>query len=54
MGDNSWSKGNIYDPKSGNTYKCNIRLKNNNNVMVLRGFIGVSLLGRDEEWKRIK
>jgi uncharacterized protein (DUF2147 family) len=52
-GENEWSKGTIYDPKSGNTYKCTIKLKDKN-TMILRGFIGVSLLGRNETWLRAK
>jgi uncharacterized protein (DUF2147 family) len=52
-GENNWTKGTIYDPKSGNTYKCSIKLKDNN-TMLLRGFIGVSLLGRTETWLRAK
>jgi uncharacterized protein (DUF2147 family) len=52
-GENNWTKGTIYDPKSGNTYKCSIKLKDNN-TMLLRGYIGVSLLGRTETWLRAK
>lgn len=52
-GANEWGKGNIYDPKSGNTYKCSIKMKDNN-TMLLRGFIGVSLIGRTETWLRAK
>ncbi len=52
-GNNEWTGGNIYDPKSGNTYKCTIKLKDKN-TMLLRGFIGVSLLGRTETWLRAK
>jgi uncharacterized protein (DUF2147 family) len=52
-GQNEWSKGTIYDPKSGNTYKCTIKMKDNN-TLLLRGFIGVSLLGRTETWLRAK
>ncbi|HNX00134.1 MAG TPA: DUF2147 domain-containing protein [Candidatus Cloacimonadota bacterium] len=52
-GPNEWGKGNIYDPKSGNTYKCNIKLKDNN-TMLLRGYIGISMIGRTETWLRAK
>jgi uncharacterized protein (DUF2147 family) len=52
-GQNEWAHGSIYDPKSGNTYKCSIKLKDKN-TLALRGFIGVSLLGRTETWLRAK
>lgn len=51
--DNAWKNGTIYDPKSGKTYKCNITLKGSDQ-MNIRGFIGVSLLGRTETWEKVK
>lgn len=46
-----WSEGTIYDPKSGKTYSCKITLKDKNSMNV-RGFIGVSLIGRTDVWTR--
>ena len=54
LGYNSGAKydgGKVYDPKSGKTYSCQTELVNNN-LMKLRGFIGVSLIGRTSEWTR--
>lgn len=51
--DDEWSDGKIYDPESGKTYSCNISLKGNNTLKV-RGYIGISLLGRTEVWTRNK
>jgi uncharacterized protein (DUF2147 family) len=48
---NSWDEGNIYDPKNGNTYSCTIKMLNPNTIEV-RGFIGVSLIGRTDTWTR--
>lgn len=48
---NLWSEGNIYDPKNGNTYSCTIKMVNPNTIEV-RGFIGVSLIGRTDTWTR--
>ncbi|MGN5956502.1 DUF2147 domain-containing protein [Sphingobacterium lactis] len=45
--------GTIYDPKSGKTYSCKMTLKGNDQLDI-RGYIGISLLGRSETWKRIK
>ena len=49
----TWDGGKIYDPENGKTYSCKITLKNNGDLTV-RGFIGVSLLGRNTTWKRLK
>ena len=46
-----WEGGNIYDPKNGNTYSSTMRLINGNTLEV-RGFIGVSLIGRTDTWTR--
>lgn len=48
-----WTDGTIYDPKSGKTYSCNLSLKGAD-VMNVRGYIGISLLGRSEVFKRMK
>lgn len=52
-GKNVWSDGSIYDPEKGKTYSCKITLKPDGNLTV-RGFIGVSLIGRNTEWTRVK
>lgn len=46
-----WTNGTIYDPDNGKTYRCTIRMENNNTLNV-RGFIGVSALGRSTTWTR--
>ncbi|MBT9484874.1 DUF2147 domain-containing protein [Sediminibacterium sp.] len=48
---NIWDEGNIYDPKNGNTYSCTMKLINAN-TLEIRGFIGVSLIGRTDTWTR--
>ena len=53
VGDHSWKKGTIYDPETGKTYKCNITLKEDGTLKV-RGFIGVSVVGRNSLWTRVK
>ena len=50
-GDDEWKGGDIYDPESGKTYSSYMYLKDMNTLQV-RGYIGVSLLGRTETWKR--
>jgi uncharacterized protein (DUF2147 family) len=51
-GDGTYQNGTIYDPKSGKTYSCKLTL--NGDKLKIRGFIGVSLLGRSETWTRVK
>jgi uncharacterized protein (DUF2147 family) len=50
-GEDKWHEGQIYDPESGKTYSCHISFKDGSTLKV-RGYIGVSLLGRTEYWKR--
>lgn len=45
--------GEIYDPKSGKTYSCKMTPKGIDKLDI-RGFVGFSLLGRTETWKRIE
>jgi uncharacterized protein (DUF2147 family) len=48
---NEWTGGKIYDPKNGKTYSCKIAMESNN-VIKVRGYIGVSLIGRTDTWTR--
>jgi uncharacterized protein (DUF2147 family) len=50
-GKNRWIDGRIYDPESGKTYKCKMTLVDPKHLEV-RGFVGVSLLGRTVLWTR--
>lgn len=45
-----WEGGTIYDPESGKTYTCKATLKGNK--LGLRGYIGVSQIGRTQTWER--
>ena len=51
--DGKWTDGKIYDPKSGKTYSCNMNIKDNGDLN-MRGYVGISLIGRTEVWKRVK
>jgi uncharacterized protein (DUF2147 family) len=50
-GENKWGGGTVYDPDNGKTYKCKITLKDSNTLEV-RGYIGISLIGRTSVWTR--
>ncbi len=43
--------GTILDPENGKTYKCYLELINKSKLKV-RGYLGVSLLGRTQYWTR--
>ncbi len=47
-----WTDGDIYDPEKGKTYSCTMTLKDKNTLKV-RGYIGISLIGRTEIWTRV-
>ena len=51
--DGLWEKGHIYDPENGKDYKCKMTLTSAD-VLRVRGFIGISLIGRTEVWTRVK
>lgn len=46
-GNGGWHGGWVYDPESGNTYKSNMHVGSDGKLHV-RGYIGISLLGRTE------
>lgn len=48
---NHWEDGKIYDPKSGEDYSCKLTMTDNNTLEV-RGYVGISLFGRTDTWKR--
>jgi len=47
-----YAGGKIIDPDSGDIYKCKMWIKDD--VLTVRGFIGISLLGRSGQWFRLK
>jgi len=51
---NVYDSGEILDPENGKTYKCKMTLSPNGNELEVRGFIGFSLLGRSQTWKRVE
>ncbi len=50
--DGAWTEGKIYDPKSGKTYSSTMKLQGN--TLNIRGYVGISLLGRTTVWTRVK
>lgn len=48
----TYDGGHILDPDNGKTYRCKIKLDATGNKLEVRGFIGVSLIGRSQIWVR--
>lgn len=48
----SWENGTIYDPHSGKTYECILKVKDNNQKLDIRGFVGMAMFGRTSTWSR--
>lgn|SRR5690606_16403410 len=46
---NEFSGGTITDPKNGKTYKCAITREGNK--LLVRGYVGFSLIGRTQTWQ---
>ena len=50
--DGEYGGGDILDPDTGSVYRCKFHLEKDGAVLVVRGFIGISLLGRSQTWQR--
>lgn len=49
-GDHGYEDGTIYDPKNGKTYSCKITYKGS--TLDVRGYVGISMLGRTTTWTK--
>ena len=49
-----WDGGTILDPRTGNVYSSEMHVDPGGEKLFLRGYIGISLLGRTETWLREK
>ncbi|MEK6211283.1 MAG: DUF2147 domain-containing protein [Pseudomonadota bacterium] len=47
-----WSGGEILDPKNGKIYRAKMSLSEDGKSLKVRGFIGISLIGRTQTWLR--
>lgn len=48
-----WKDGKIYDPNSGKTYSCEVKLTNAQ-ILEVKGYLGFSWVGRTVEWTKVK
>ena len=47
-----YKDGEILDPKNGKTYRCKMKIVDGGAKLDVRGFIGISLIGRTQTWVR--
>ncbi|OON64421.1 hypothetical protein B0920_14165 [Massilia sp. KIM] len=47
-----YTGGEILDPAKGKTYKSKATLKDNGNMLEVRGYIGAPMFGRSQTWVR--
>lgn len=52
--DDEWTGGTILDPETGNVYKCYVEVTSGGKKLKVRGYIGISLVGRTQYWVRVK
>ena len=50
----TWAGGGILDPHNGKTYRCKMTLSEDGKSLNVRGFIGISILGRTQIWHRVQ
>jgi uncharacterized protein (DUF2147 family) len=51
-GTNNFEKGRVIDPLAGKVYDAKVKLNNTGKRLTLRGYIGVSAIGRSQTWIR--
>ncbi|MDT8282007.1 MAG: DUF2147 domain-containing protein [Gammaproteobacteria bacterium] len=51
VSEDTWSEGQIYNPKDGQTFASTIKLSDDGSLKI-RGYVGISLFGKTLIWQR--
>ena len=49
----SYEGGSILDPRNGSQYSVELTLAPDNETLTVRGYLGITLLGQSQVWKRL-